>query len=354
MCISEQLKDQKKPNLFKFATKELSQDAFFAWLFSWADPLLKNLDQNLHNTSVKLIRRIVHKDNLTIEKIEVKRQLNNIDIVLLINDEIIIAIEDKTYTKSHNDQLNRYKKFIEEESEYKNFIKFFIYIKTRNESKYSLNENVEKKGFEVISRSYILEILKDNKSDNAIFKDYYDYLFEIEERTNKNIKNFKADWKACEGFYMKIEEEIFNNNEEEKYFFDWGYVPNKRGGFLSLWQVNGFWLENIDEYYYIVFENYLNGKAQLVLKVADNNMTTQKLYEILDLIKKLNSNNGLNIKKPEKYRAGRCSTLAIIDEKIGENIEDVDKIIESFILKYKKGIDFIENLAEHRRKNMIG
>ncbi len=35
-----------KPNLFKIATKELSQGAFFTWLLQWADPPAKSTTSN--------------------------------------------------------------------------------------------------------------------------------------------------------------------------------------------------------------------------------------------------------------------------------------------------------------------
>ena len=39
------------PNLFAFATSELSQDAFICWLASWADPSCRSLDAPMHETA---------------------------------------------------------------------------------------------------------------------------------------------------------------------------------------------------------------------------------------------------------------------------------------------------------------
>jgi hypothetical protein len=39
------------PNLFDFATSELSQDAFICWLASWADPSYRDDDEALHATA---------------------------------------------------------------------------------------------------------------------------------------------------------------------------------------------------------------------------------------------------------------------------------------------------------------
>ncbi len=43
-----------KPNLFSLATKELSQDAFLAWLLQWADPKCRKCNPML-NDVVSLI-----------------------------------------------------------------------------------------------------------------------------------------------------------------------------------------------------------------------------------------------------------------------------------------------------------
>ena len=40
--------EQMTPNLFDYATKELSQDAFFCWLLAWADEECRDADSTLH------------------------------------------------------------------------------------------------------------------------------------------------------------------------------------------------------------------------------------------------------------------------------------------------------------------
>ena len=45
---------KKRPNLFDYATSELSQDAFLTWLIQWADEDYKDLDNSL-NSCAKLL-----------------------------------------------------------------------------------------------------------------------------------------------------------------------------------------------------------------------------------------------------------------------------------------------------------
>ncbi|MBB1077962.1 PD-(D/E)XK nuclease family protein [Rhodoferax sp. 4810] len=48
-----------------------------------------------------------------IEKIDVKKQYQNIDILLTVNDTIAIPIEDKIGTREHSNQLQRYLEILE-------------------------------------------------------------------------------------------------------------------------------------------------------------------------------------------------------------------------------------------------
>jgi hypothetical protein len=41
-----------RPNLFSYATSELSQDAFICWLLSWASLEYKDVDGQLHQCAI--------------------------------------------------------------------------------------------------------------------------------------------------------------------------------------------------------------------------------------------------------------------------------------------------------------
>jgi hypothetical protein len=50
-----------RPNLFDFATSELSQDAFFCWLLAWADARYSEQDPALHRTGRSLLNALLAK-----------------------------------------------------------------------------------------------------------------------------------------------------------------------------------------------------------------------------------------------------------------------------------------------------
>ena len=97
------------PNLFDFATSELSQDAFLCWLFSWADNKYKENYPVMNNCAKAVLKLFCNKEIDNIENVEVHKQENNIDVFVKINNKYLLIIEDKTYTKEHDNQLNRYK-----------------------------------------------------------------------------------------------------------------------------------------------------------------------------------------------------------------------------------------------------
>ena len=112
-----------KPNIFRLATKELSQDGFFTWLLQWADNNHKQHDQNLNETAKDFVRLLLGQTpDYQVNKVEAGRQWNNIDIWAEVNDEYFIGIEDKTNTGEHSEQLERYKDIVSDPYSSDNFL----------------------------------------------------------------------------------------------------------------------------------------------------------------------------------------------------------------------------------------
>ena len=84
----------KNTNLFKYATSELSQDAFLCWLFSHATKESWNVDPVIRNCAIDFLEEIlVSKDFSWSESSyvsEIKKQYKNIDVLIRIDDIYII------------------------------------------------------------------------------------------------------------------------------------------------------------------------------------------------------------------------------------------------------------------------
>src|SRR5262245_1211548 len=140
------------PNLFNFATSELSQDAFICWLASWADPALKAQHEALHATATAFLARLldVGKGPLVADfrSIQVRRQCKGIDVLLVLDGDTAIIIEDKTDTKDHSGQLDRYKKAVA--GEFPEDRIATVYLKTSDQGNY---RSVERAGYGTFSTS---------------------------------------------------------------------------------------------------------------------------------------------------------------------------------------------------------
>lgn len=99
------------PNLFKHAYKELSQDAFLAWLCEWADPALAG--DPMHAVGTAFIRSL-HEQLAAVEiaKLKVHQQMVA-DVLLLIETRAgarkAVIIEDKVMSSEHSNQLEKYR-----------------------------------------------------------------------------------------------------------------------------------------------------------------------------------------------------------------------------------------------------
>ncbi|MBE6414555.1 MAG: hypothetical protein E7035_08415 [Verrucomicrobiaceae bacterium] len=326
-------KEEKSiPNLFSYATSELSQDAFFAWLMQWADSSYKELDESLHVVAQNFIRLLLDDNNFETKKISIKKQWKNIDILAEINDDTILIIEDKTDTSVHDKQLERYKNTVEKEYKGKN-IKC-AYIKIINEPNL-VKKNIEsKERYKYISRRDLIDCLNTYKGENQILKDYLEHISKIEEATQvyktKPISEWGNDgWK---GFYKALEDAV--NDEEPK----WEYVPNGTGGFLGFW----WYFRKIPEgKIYLQFEE----KDDLRIKVyhADPISTHQDFRKkVCNIIEKK-----LGDIKPDRLGTGVTMTVAVI-----RDIDIKSKLInlKDFIEKYEKIVD---DIASELNKNVI-
>ena len=134
------------PNIFGYATSELSQDALLCWLVACA----RCSDERLRHAGCMFVQTLFRhhqalvmphdKDELqpyrgechVTEIGEPRRQHANIDVYFRAKVDgrwVSFVIEDKTGTRMHSSQLQRYRESIANDSEPEDFIKL-IYLKT--------------------------------------------------------------------------------------------------------------------------------------------------------------------------------------------------------------------------------
>ena len=127
------MKMLSKNNLFAYATSELSQDAFIAWLMSFAMKEFEGKDVLLTKCAREVIKIFYPAMKADECVTDIRKQYLNIDILVKIGDKCVI-IEDKTFTGTHGDQINRYKEaLIKEGVAEENII--CVYYKTGNQAR---------------------------------------------------------------------------------------------------------------------------------------------------------------------------------------------------------------------------
>lgn len=161
-------------NLFDFATKELSQDAFLRWLLeNFNDPVVGIASKKLLSEMIKLFPDQPLDVN-QITKIETWAQYKNMDVVVDVyiggNKVGTFVIEDKTNSSEHN-QLENYDKEIDKWKDQK--YKYRIFYKTQfvnNEERERITKNNKWKIMDISAISSIFSEF--TNSDNLVLKYY--------------------------------------------------------------------------------------------------------------------------------------------------------------------------------------
>ena len=304
------------PNIFDFATKELSQDAFIAWLLQWADPDNLQQDTQLNSCGQEFVRQLIatqHQHNIsTITKVVAGTQWERIDVwaeVFTSGNNYLIIVEDKTFTTEHSNQLNTYKKIGEEYCAEKNFKLVCVYIKTGSEPLAALNA-IRAKGFSTFNRTDFIKLLDKYESiSNNIFRDFTQRLINLEAAHNAFETTTINNWTdACWiGFYQFLEKEIEGIN--------WSKVNNPAGG---------FWNAVLNWESWEGFPVYLQiEQGKLCFKISTHPEDIDVEYEfnraeIRDewneiVLKKALENNIQEIRRPDRFGNGNYMTVAIVD-----------------------------------------
>lgn len=324
-----------KPNIFQIATKELSQDGFFTWLLQWADSSNQQFNTELHECAKNFVRFLISKqielpDNFAINKVSAGRQWKDIDIWAEINDDILIVIEDKTYTKQHSKQLERYKKIAQDYCDKKKYQLVCVYLKIGSESKSSLND-VTKKGYAVVDRHGLLDFFSQYQIKNDIFTDFVDKINSLDE-SEKSYETLPIGrWKnqdSWSGFYQFLDDNLDVNS--------WEYVANPAGGFLGLWWHFEEW-----EGYYVYLQIEQGNLCLKIGDVAENHSEVrQKWYSVV--MNQAKQERKKEIQKPQRFGSGTYMTVAIVERKdwlgADNDMLDKEKVIER-LKEYERFLD---------------
>ncbi len=352
------MSDKTRPNLFHYATSELSQDAFICWLAAWADPKYKH-ETALHQAGTDFIRSMIAKKDgchvAIIEAVKVSRQVGKLDVLIEINKdpdadentpgELAILIEDKTHTFDHGTQLTDYYNHVVGMG-YTEAKMIPLYFKTGYQSRFDTLGV-----FKTYLREDFLAVLTKGKEnvDNAIYQDFLAHLENIEYVVNqyekKNIaltegpdKWDENDWR---GLFMALYE-VYKKDSNA----NWGYVPNASGGFFGFWwhfQVS----PNEDYWSYLQWEN---GKLCFKIGFSDKFVAADDWKSQASQIK----SDWWDILSTEKLpllplskgtRIGKTTTIAKIDKALCKK-EDSTLYLDQMTTKMGEAQDVLQRARQ--------
>lgn len=293
------------PNLFSWATSELSQDAFICWLLEWAMPENASIDAEMHQSGLDLINAMLEKHDVRLGQIrtlKIHRQYFNIDVLVIINGEYALLIEDKTHTESHGDQLFRYKKTVAER--YPKCELLPLFVKTGNQSGYSKET---RENYRVFLRADFLKVLERARARgnaNNILLDFLGNMATLERHVQsfltKPVKEW--NWHAWEGFYQYLQTEFPG--------LEWKYVANPSGGFLGAWWFFHVW-NACDVYLQIEHK-----QRRLCFKICVENAAQQTELRQNWHKRVLRSASELGfagVKRPARLGKGIWMTVAVVE-----------------------------------------
>ena len=210
----------KTPNIFDYATSELSQDAFLCWLIACSgseDKPLKKLGLDfirfLYNPTILKEGHIL-QDNNKIDGLVNNdkypypwQQYEKIDVYFqaIINTKTVsFIIEDKTDTEMHDNQLEKYKDAIKKDEIQEDEIRK-IYLKTGyiyGDERKDATDN----GYGVVDLAMFIEFLACHKDsvESEIFKSYVDYIGSVKEKIDCRLgkaKDFSGDKDEYAGLF---------------------------------------------------------------------------------------------------------------------------------------------------------
>lgn len=338
-----------KPNLFSFATSELSQDAFFCWLAAWADPKYADIDTVLHETGNRFITSMYQEARKTvpspIHSVKIHRQHSKIDVFIVINETHAIIIEDKTNTKDHSNQLIRYANNTKKLFPEGNILK--IFLKTGDQASY---QGVRDKGYTPFTRKHILQVLQYGRElgvTNDIFEAFHSRLEEMEKWFNAFRYRPVAEWKRSEwsvwaGFFTELRNRFKAHTPDWDCY--WNYVPNKGGGFMGCW-----FSSKSDVGPGIPYWQFEADK--LKIKICCDNSLLQKKYRTYwykNFITEA-AKHDVSYVKPTRFGQGTYMTVAVFDGSGIKTCQDGTLDLEATLQNVITAQEIIQSLINTER-----
>lgn len=281
-----------RPNIFNYATKELSQDAMICWLLKCCHSK-NNTYKSIGYDFIKFIlddKNIADKD-IELEKNSPYAQYYHIDVyanVRVGNMIIPIIFEDKTNTFLHGEQEKRYTEMVNNWKQDLNWTKTlfpnkhltwsehtkYVFFKTGYVFDWQRNEiEVIKANLNAEVKSLYIEdmitFISKHKTKDLLLADYYEHLLDMRRRNEYSTAN------RCNRYFRKIfcDKKPFQYSHQEWAARNFGYIEseNKNEQNRIWYSVRTGWSRNK---YFVAIQQYrdekkLTGNSEEIYRLKD-------------------------------------------------------------------------------------
>ncbi|QCE34609.1 hypothetical protein FAI40_04200 [Acetobacteraceae bacterium] len=322
-----------EPNLFYYAPSELSQDAVFTWLLSYADSKFATDFPKMHEAGkfflAALLKKAKFEEKIEFEKfsyqnIEILKQFEHTDLLVKLDEKIVLLIEDKVNAQEHGDQLKTYWDKIN--TKFSDRKVGALYLKTGNPQPQELGK-IDFKKYSFLGRQELLSILEEIQKKvpgNEIINQFLDYLQEKERAFQTYLTSPVGKWEyeGEEGFFTALaayfEKQETETGRDES--LTWKYVSNANGGFLGAFWSWGRFKGVVP---YLQIESWMSGERggmenRLFVRLHSQPsaaLTWEIWDKFLEVLQKAGSEDGIQVTRVSRRRLGSTSAVAIIGDK---------------------------------------
>ena len=363
----------KNPNIFhilKISNTEIRHSNFLSWLLDpsqshkMGDIFLKRFLREVFSSDKFDKLNQVDVEGMNLTDVQIYREWKNIDILIVLND-IVVCVENKILTKEHSNQLQRYRKIVEEN--FPNLKRIFVYLTPFGD----ISEN-ESDIYEPISYVFVVETLERilkvySSSLNDLVRTYIkDYIIMIKREIMKTDESIELSRKIYQN-HRELLDFIYENKPDlSDHFIKILKEEMKKRGWIE-GSTNKhyvrFYTEKIKDFIHynktvkngwkknesFLFEfkiypptNKLNFVT--VISPSDPDYDTEKIQNILLEID--GSKKGIGKKWIVNFRV---NTKFDYEEVSNLSDEEISKIVNDFFDKITKIVEKVENkFVEHK------
>lgn len=283
------------PNLFRYATTELSQDAILCWLLAWAD--VSHAGHAMHAVGRDLAAALLGAaghDLPVAGRVEIRRQFEHIDVIALLGDTHVIAIEDKVHAMERLESMAKYWASLRRHFGPRKIAA--VYVKTGDQASYA---EVEGQNWAALRRGALLEVLSKHEGAHGVLDEFIGHLRHREEVVQRFTTLPLSNWTPRSAVWIGFYEALVPLLERAR----WDMVNNPRGGFLGL---HYGWRTVPGGRVYLQLE-----EATLCVKVAVHDPDEQSRMR-REWSGRVLSAPGSQFTAPDRYGAGRYMTVAVL------------------------------------------